>query len=253
MSSVIAGFRTTGVYPFDRHALQPAGSTPTRFNPASLSERTGLNFIPLYSPARQRSVASSPSVATFTKDEMVRFQRQVEEGYDLPPVGRYSLWLKMYRPGASSPSSDGTQPTEHQLFLDDDDGFPPATPPNCPPTSPSFLVDSRHEHLPQLKRTTQLSKSLSSLPTVSALKYRAIEPKSSARVLTSTENLRNMEEKQNKKEEEERKKKERQVERMAKRAEKEKLEVSKKEMRQERRQKKYAEKEEAHGQVARTT
>ncbi len=78
-SSVIAGFRTTGVYPFDQHALQPAGSTPTRFNPAFLSERTGLNFIiPLYSPARQHSVTSSPSVATFTKDEMVRFQRRVE-------------------------------------------------------------------------------------------------------------------------------------------------------------------------------
>ncbi len=129
----------------------------------------------------------------------------------------------MHRPGAFSLNSDDTQPTEHQLFLDDDDGFPLVTPPNHPPTSPSFLVDCRHEHLPQLKRTTQLSKSLSSLPTVSALKYRAIEPKSSARVLTSIENLRNMEEKQNKKEEEERKTKELQVERKAKRADKEKL------------------------------
>ena len=171
MSSVIAGFRTTGVYPFNRHALQPATDTPTSFNPASLCDRTGLKFIPLYSPARQRACGVT-----------------------------------------SSPCTNDAQSTEYQLFLDNDESRP-ATPSsvNLPLSSPSSLRDRQHEHLPQLKHMTMLSKSFSSLPTVSALKYCEIEPKSSARVLTSTENLRNMEEKQRKKEEEERKKKERQV------------------------------------------
>ena len=201
MSSVIGGFRTTGVYLFDRHALQPATNTPTRFNPASLCNRTGLKFIPLYSPARQRTcgVTSSPCV----------------------PL--------------SSPSTNDAQST-------DNDESRPVTPSR----------ESQHQHLPQLKRMTMLSKSLSSLPTVSALKYYEIEPKSSARVLTSTENLRNMEEKQRKKEEEERKKKERQVERMVKCAEKEKLEASKKALRQKGKEKKHAEKEDSRDQATRT-
>ena len=100
---------------------------------------------------------------------------------------------------------------------------------------------------------TVLSKSLSSLPTVSALEYCEIEPKSSARVLTSTENLRNMEEKQRKKEEEGHEKKELQLEQMVKRAEKEKLEASKKALCQEGRQKKRAEKEDSQDQATRTT
>ena len=36
---------------------------------------------------------------TFTHEEIILFQRQLEEGYDLLPVGRYSLWLKMKCPG----------------------------------------------------------------------------------------------------------------------------------------------------------
>lgn len=34
----------------------------------------------------------------FTDKEWERFQRRVDEGYDLPQTGRYKLWLQMYYP-----------------------------------------------------------------------------------------------------------------------------------------------------------
>ena len=36
---------------------------------------------------------------TFTQEEMQLFSTRVDEGYDLPPTGRYALWLQMYYPG----------------------------------------------------------------------------------------------------------------------------------------------------------
>ncbi len=35
----------------------------------------------------------------FSLEEFQRFQTRFEEGYDLPPTGRYALWLKKYYPG----------------------------------------------------------------------------------------------------------------------------------------------------------
>lgn len=39
---------------------------------------------------------------TFTPEEMRLFSTRVDEGYDLPPTGRYALWLQMYYPGTYS-------------------------------------------------------------------------------------------------------------------------------------------------------
>ena len=50
LSNIISGFRTTGIYPFHRTALQ--SKLLASFDPTALSSRTGLKFIPLYSPAR---------------------------------------------------------------------------------------------------------------------------------------------------------------------------------------------------------
>ena len=48
-SNIIAGFRTCGVCPFDRNAIQ---LPKTVFEPEKLTKDTGLAYIPLYSPAR---------------------------------------------------------------------------------------------------------------------------------------------------------------------------------------------------------
>ena len=48
----MSAFHTTGVYPFNYHAVQVNESTQQAFDPKAISEKTGLAFIPLYSPAR---------------------------------------------------------------------------------------------------------------------------------------------------------------------------------------------------------
>lgn len=136
----------------------------------SLLERTGLKFILLYSPARQNHPTTSLDVPTFTEEEMACFQRQVEEGYDLPPGDRYSLWLKMYYPHTSISSTRQFDP----------DVFRPATfssslSPTLPPPPQSVFEGSLHRPVRQLKYTTVLSESLSALPTVTTLKYPALE------------------------------------------------------------------------------
>ena len=60
MQNVIGGFKTTGIYPFNRHALRPREQQHGQFRPAALSEKTGLKFTPLYTPTRSRQLRSVP-------------------------------------------------------------------------------------------------------------------------------------------------------------------------------------------------
>ena len=48
--NIVSGFRTTGVYPVNRDAISLPGVPETRL---SLSERTRLSFIPLYTPSKR--------------------------------------------------------------------------------------------------------------------------------------------------------------------------------------------------------
>ena len=52
MTNVIAGFRTTGVCPFDRDVVKSkAALKPAEvFDPSILPKETGIKFLPLYSP-----------------------------------------------------------------------------------------------------------------------------------------------------------------------------------------------------------
>ncbi len=51
MKTISNGFKVTGVYPFNRNCLKESGKYKA-FNPQSLTEKSGLAYIPLYSPAR---------------------------------------------------------------------------------------------------------------------------------------------------------------------------------------------------------
>lgn len=51
MKTISNGFKVTGIYPFNRNCLSESGKF-TSFNPKSLPERSGLAYIPLYSPAK---------------------------------------------------------------------------------------------------------------------------------------------------------------------------------------------------------
>ena len=91
MTNVIAGFRVAGVYPLNRLAVVMKDKTPE-----SLAERTGLKFIPLYSPSHRRPQAVEAAM-TFEPEEISLFQTRFEEGYDLEDE-RYESWLRMYHP-----------------------------------------------------------------------------------------------------------------------------------------------------------
>ena len=79
MQNIIAGFRITGVYPFDCSVLLPKESKRV-----SLADKTGLKFIPPYSPAHRQPSKSSARVSHFSPEEIARYQACFEEGYDVP-------------------------------------------------------------------------------------------------------------------------------------------------------------------------
>jgi hypothetical protein len=59
--NIVASFKTTGVCPFNRQALKVPGMDRegfTSFQPESLAEKTGLKYIPLYSPSRSSTPQS---------------------------------------------------------------------------------------------------------------------------------------------------------------------------------------------------
>ena len=66
MSNVLGGFRVTGVYPVNRNVVK----IPAEPSKPSLSESTGIAYIPLYSPARTPARARTNGDTDFTSDEL---------------------------------------------------------------------------------------------------------------------------------------------------------------------------------------
>ena len=127
-------FSTTGVYPFNRDAIKlPIESSVT----TDFAHDSGL-YIPLYTPKKSRHLCStfvSPTVPppsfsspvsspissvsddddlVFTKEEVVRFERRWENGYDIKTDTRYNAWLKAKGLDSPSPHDDQEQSTIHQ-------------------------------------------------------------------------------------------------------------------------------------------
>ncbi len=67
MNNVITGVRVTGIFPFNRYALQP--QDPAEVKPKEpLAEKTGLKFIPWFTPKPRKS-QTHPATPTFSEDE----------------------------------------------------------------------------------------------------------------------------------------------------------------------------------------
>ncbi len=85
--NILAGFRTTGVYPFNRNAIKlPGEELP------NLAQKTGIAYIPLYTPVKRRVCGSN---ATFTEEEQEEFEACYEEGGSSKSP-RYQTWMQMY-------------------------------------------------------------------------------------------------------------------------------------------------------------
>ena len=53
-NNILAGFRITGVFPFNRNAVKARSSKFEKFDPESLSRDTKITFIPLFSPLKSK-------------------------------------------------------------------------------------------------------------------------------------------------------------------------------------------------------
>ena len=214
MHNIITGFRITGVFPFNRHALRPSDKD---LQPKSLSQQTGLKYIPLFSPApaKHRSQAATPS---FSEAERAKFQQRFEEGYDLDIDPKYDLWKRMYHPdNCPTPSPLAAHSSlSHQLSLSPP---PPSPSPFQLNVSSSEVLSSDSDQSPEnkvslLPRPTTIFKVLPHH--IPHLKPPTFIPKSRARVLTSSENRSILEQKVREKEKEELKENEIEVKRKEK-------------------------------------
>ncbi len=208
--NILSSFCATGVHPVNRGAIEIPGekrklkSTPM----ADIAKNHGISYLPLYSPApRRHSAAPLPSSLEFTEEEERRFQKRYDEGYDhdIPGDSRYEAWLQRSYPHDDSltmelfphvvPTYSGDQLEESlHIYGDhlDESLQSPSTNPRPPcvsrehsPPEPSAAVRE-----PALK--TKLGQFLT-VPTPPAAKN--VKTKG-VRVLTSSDYMREMEEKE---------------------------------------------------------
>ena len=116
MSNIISSFRTTGIYPFSRKVVDNlAREKFSSFKPESLPDKSGLAYIPLYSPARPRTcrdVAQQDSA-------MKQFNLSVSSDLDGSPVSVCSCsYVQMERTTAinkflKAPVAPNKQPTKY--------------------------------------------------------------------------------------------------------------------------------------------
>ena len=138
MTNVIAGFRTTGVYPFNRNIVKSkAALNPAEiFDPSVIPKETGIKFLPLYSPmvgTRQKTYEHRKQMTLkrkesskhacedegiglavacaqeyreesqdndFTDAEINLYERRFEEGYNLDHDERYNEWVQRFHPSS---------------------------------------------------------------------------------------------------------------------------------------------------------
>ena len=63
LKNIISGFKVTGVFPVDRFAIKlPEDTIKPAFNPEELAVRSGLAYIPLYSPVHSTSTPKQNSL-----------------------------------------------------------------------------------------------------------------------------------------------------------------------------------------------
>ena len=113
-SNIISGFRSTGVYPFDRTAIRVPGLEEENKDTDSLAISSGLAYIPLYSPAPQRHSVEKKD--QFTEADLRKFQERYENQYDLMHDPLYNKWLSIHHPEVMQRVS----PTR-LIFTSDDD------------------------------------------------------------------------------------------------------------------------------------
>ncbi len=300
-ANILSAFKATGIYPFDRYAVQvPGEDTRKKSLPATTS--ADIAFLPLYSPAPRRksctsntekltstpsleflqcsppmsptpsppdqsfsvssilnesplpeldqlSVSSSsesgrsfelPFQGEFTDDEVSRFTIRFENGYDLQHDTRYNTWKQLYHPESSDLSSQpsSSQPSSSQQFTT-------VLKQGSHKSARSQIVDKPKEsQVPKHSTSVVTSNNgtkadslfLSELLKVPTPPAKLKRPTGRAKVLTSADHMKFMEEKEREKEmkrlEKETRKQQREERKLAKVKAKEKQQAKAKEKQQ---------------------
>ena len=215
LPNIMAGFRVTGICPFNRNAISLPSEEPTKFNPEALSQATGIKYIPLYSPARSNQQKkhhsaernSSPLPSPVEHDQSARYL----------DVSTYDCSLSQYSstPMLLSKLGQGRNDGISLQGISSDNSLLERS-----SSEPCITEQFALKKQPSLKKFLCTPKAPSKLPTT--------KPKLSGRVLTSLKNMKMMEEHELKKKEEARLKEERKRAREEKKLQKEECEKEKK-------------------------
>ena len=221
MANITGGFRVTGVYPLDRNAFILPGDEYHSHIDLSLAASNGLKYIPLYSPAchhtRRHTIAevdnagelssrepspeayqSQNSISEqFTAEEIAKFERRYDNGYDLHSDHHYNLWLKVFHSPAECSRRSLSLSSLNDVHVPDSVFQSPADSTINKSFSSSELYTLEKQKAKFLTRRTVIHKFLNYPTPVSMPLHH--KSKSSARVLTSAENLRLIDEKEKQK------------------------------------------------------
>ena len=83
VKNITSGFKVTGIYPVDRCAVQVPGQKPS-FRPESLAEKSGLAYVPLYSPAPTRH-SQKAKMSTFEASGLSGLSDSLNSYSDISP------------------------------------------------------------------------------------------------------------------------------------------------------------------------
>ena len=211
--NITSSFRTTGVFPVNRLALeilQEKEKFSPKWSMVDVAKSHGINFLPLYSPCKKYSTNRTiDQQVEFTDEEMKHFKRRFEEGYDVPGDTHYIQWLKIHHLESSishlaDPFStmechdthpDPVNYDKNINYSTNSPSYPELTVQglsNCSQNSSSLILAKRSKLHSFLK-----------IPTPLAHKSRAKAKTKGAKVLTSQEYLEELEEKERLKKEKE--------------------------------------------------
>lgn len=197
MKNILASFRTCGVYPINRNKVMSHIELPSSPKPKA----GGLTYLPLLTPTPGHRSDQKCIVPTFSDAEFELYHERLEKGYGGSDE-RYKLWLRMYHPDSVDIGDQGGVSLGDSIFHTPVKGVRA--------TKPSTEAVA-------LAKPSSMIEKIFSRP-VPPSKLPTLRQKQSSRVLTSSENLRLLHEKEQKKEAAEQKKRERQKQREEKQA-----------------------------------
>ena len=132
--NITSSFKVTGVYPFDRSVFTEANAPENKeeeqfslFNPDALARRTGLAYIPLYSPAikKRPSATSTP----FKSEYDTKLYEASSDGLGYKPTISFSdSELLLHANDTERNFREGSLPTMSTSILSN--FLPPLKPPN---------------------------------------------------------------------------------------------------------------------------